>query len=209
MTDSLRPIVDRPDIFAHLFFAAGTEDVVNVLGPGGVLHGTLANPDGDVLPFHSRELPLPFRLGAQVSVEHPHEPLKYHFHSEVVATEGEVCFLRLPPAIECTERRASARVQLPWSAAVVFRAEGIDQRWPIFDLSTGGLGFVTPVNGTFVVGAPLVGEVLVGDEPIGAVTVEVRHTEVRGEQRGVGVQIRAANLETRGELARLVARYTP
>lgn len=207
MTDSLRPIIDRPDIFAHLFFAAGTEDVVNILGPGGVVYGTLANPDGDVLPFHSRELPLPFRLGAQVSVEHPHEPLKYHFHSEVVGVEGDTYFLRLPPAIECTERRASSRVQLPWSAGVTFRAEGIAQPLPIFDLSTGGLGFVAPVDGSFVVGAPLVGEVLVGDASIGTLGVEVRHTEVRGEQRGVGVQIRSASLDARGELARLVARY--
>lgn len=201
------PLVDPADIFAHLFFAAGTRDEVILTGPGPACVGQLSNPADGVLAFKGLVAPGALPPHTPVCVEHLHGPERYHFYTEVIATGDGGVALRVPPAIELAEQRASARVPVPRHACIRFRITGAPHLWPVWNLSMGGLAFVATATDGFLVGQTLEGALLIPGEPETPMTVEVRHQERRGSELGVGVSIVSTPLEGRGRIARLLVRF--
>ncbi|MFN7142435.1 MAG: PilZ domain-containing protein [Myxococcota bacterium] len=202
-------LVDPTDILAHLFFAVGTRDEVLVSHPEGDFPGLLGNPDGAAVSLTPIRLPPRLPAGTPLCLEHVGADETYHFYSEVMAAGPEEVRIRVPLVIERTERRLCERVSLPPDAGVAFRPhDAFGALFPVYDMSSAGMGLHATVDLPLALGQVLHGELCLPDgEPV-PMSVEVRHVQSRRGARCVGVRIAAVPLAGRGRLARVLLAWS-
>ncbi|MDP2315109.1 MAG: PilZ domain-containing protein [Pseudomonadota bacterium] len=199
-------LFDVMDIVAHIFFAVGTTDEVRVTSPGGAFVGTFVYPEGDevFIQFHGAAPALAPGMTLYVEYEGPGD--SYRFHSEVVTCDAERVQVRLPQAVECSDRRLTQRVGVAADAGYWFVVDGAgaEQTFAVLDLSDGGVGFLNAEGARLRVGDTLTGSLhLPGGGPL-RVSLEVRHLRVQDGRRHVGARFVSISLVDRGQLARFL-----
>ena len=199
-------LVDPTDILAQLFFAVGARDPLVVSTPHGNFDAVLRGTDDDgvaIVPTCGLPALAP---GEPVCLEHVGVTDTYHFYSEVVASGGQEVRLRLPPAIELTERRLCTRVPVPPGENVYLRVfdRFLGVECPVYDLSGSGLAFEPPLAPALALGDELQGELGLPDGTTIPMCVQVRHLQARRDERRAGVRFTALSLAGRGRIARLL-----
>ncbi len=200
-------LFDVTDIVAHIFFAVGTTDEVRVTSPVGGFSGTFVYPEGEGVYLRFGEDSAPeLHVGMSLFVEYEGPGDSYRFHTEVVSAEPRQVQIRLPHAVECSDRRLTKRVTVPSDAGFRFVADGggSERTFAVQDLSDGGVGFVNASNTRLQLGEVLHGALHLPGLPPLRVGLELRHIQVRGGERVVGSRLVAISLADRGLLARLL-----
>ncbi|MDP2309168.1 MAG: PilZ domain-containing protein [Pseudomonadota bacterium] len=199
-------LFDVTDIVAHLFFAVGTTDEVRVTSPAGEFLGTFAYPEGDEVYVQVDEKCPALTPGMALFVDYEGAEANYRFHTEVVSVHPNQIQIRLPYAIECSDRRLTQRKAVAPDAGFWFVAEGggPELSFVLSDLSDGGVGFINAHNVRIQIGDSLRGVVYLPDQTALQVVLDVRHLPVREGQRFVGARFTAISLADRGRLARFL-----
>ncbi|MES2640763.1 MAG: PilZ domain-containing protein [Myxococcota bacterium] len=199
-------LFDVTDIVAHVFFAVGTTDEVRVSSPIGDFRGTFAYPEGEEVYVQCDTGALALMPGMPLFVDYSGAGDNYRFHTEVVSVVPGRLQIRLPYAIECSDRRLTQRKDVAPDAGLWFVAEGggDERTFVVSDLSDGGVGFVNAHHLRVQIGDMMRGALyLPGQAPMGVV-LEVRHLPVRDGKRLVGARYAAISLADRGRLARFL-----
>lgn len=198
-------LFDVSDIVAHIFFAVGSTDHVRVSSPLGDFSGTFAYPKGDEVFLRCTAFPA-VSPGMTLFVDYAGAGDNYRFHTEVVSVQADQIQIRLPTAIECSDRRLTQRKAVAAGAGFCFVAEGggPERTFLVSDLSDGGIAFVDARHVPLTVGDIVSGALHLPAQAPLDIGLEIRHLPDIDGQRLVGARFVSISLADRGRLARFL-----
>lgn len=203
MLQSSDYVLDPTDVLAHVFFAAGTIDKVQVSSEMGEFTGSFRLPQSEGVEIVHGDAYVPLEPGSPIYVDYDGPGDKYRFYASVLAVGQGVVRVSLPEAIECTERRLSPRIPLSSKSGVEFHALGVHGTVPCkaVDLSNGGVGWLDDTGWDLQEGQIVYGDLHLGSKITLSVGVEVRHSRELGDGRVTGGRFASISLADRAQLA--------
>lgn len=206
MLQSSDYVLDPTDVLAHVFFAAGTIDKVQVSSEMGDFTGSFRLPQSEGVEIVHGDAYVPLEPGSPVYVDYDGPGDKYRFYSSVIAVGQGVVRVNLPDAIECTERRLSPRIALSSRSGVEFHALGVHGSIACVatDISNGGVAWLDLTGWDLQEGQVVYGDLRLDPATALSVGVEVRHSRVMADGRVTGGRFASISLGDRAKLARFL-----